>query len=126
MPKMPENAEKFICEICDFSCSKYSNYTTHLLTAKHNFLNTLEQKNAAYKYNCKYFINEIENYIPNIRDLIWSDIPLEHKNNLFENKTSKFRGVCYIPDKKYFQAAISYNKNILYLGVYPKNDHIIF
>jgi hypothetical protein len=54
MPKMPENAEKFICENCDFSCSKYSNYTTHLLTAKHNFLNTLEQKNAAYKYNCKY------------------------------------------------------------------------
>jgi hypothetical protein len=54
---MPENAEKFICEICDFKCSKHSNYTTHLLTAKHKKrtkLNIFEQKNADPKYVCKY------------------------------------------------------------------------
>jgi hypothetical protein len=30
--KMPQ---KFICECCDFNCSKQSNYTNHLLTRKH-------------------------------------------------------------------------------------------
>ena len=33
--KMPKNAEKFNCELCDFECSKKSNYEKHLLTAKH-------------------------------------------------------------------------------------------
>ena len=57
MPKMPENAEKFICETCDFKCNKHSNYINHLLTAKHKKrtnLNVLEQKNADPKYVCKY------------------------------------------------------------------------
>jgi hypothetical protein len=35
MPKMPKNAEKFICELCDFECAKYSNYVKHLGTLKH-------------------------------------------------------------------------------------------
>jgi len=35
------------CELCDFKCSKLSNYKAHLLTAKHQnrtFLNSFEQK----------------------------------------------------------------------------------
>jgi hypothetical protein len=32
---MPENACNLFCEKCNFKCSKYSNYKTHLLTAKH-------------------------------------------------------------------------------------------
>tara|TARA_Y100000992_G_scaffold227694_1_gene159114 strand:+ start:71 stop:976 length:906 start_codon:yes stop_codon:yes gene_type:complete len=32
---MPKNAGKFICECCDFSCSKKSNYDKHLITRKH-------------------------------------------------------------------------------------------
>jgi hypothetical protein len=32
MPKMPKN---IICTICDFKCSKLSNYDSHILTAKH-------------------------------------------------------------------------------------------
>ena len=32
---MPKNAGKFICECCDFSCSKKSNYDKHLMTRKH-------------------------------------------------------------------------------------------
>ena len=38
MPDNAENAEnaaKFICENCDFRCSKQSNFNTHLLTRKH-------------------------------------------------------------------------------------------
>ena len=38
MPKMPKNAEKYICEECNFKCSKLSNYNTHLLTAKHKMI----------------------------------------------------------------------------------------
>ena len=30
-----DNANKFVCEKCDFRCSKQSNYDTHLLTYKH-------------------------------------------------------------------------------------------
>jgi len=33
--KMPKNAEKYICEECDFKCNKKSNYNNHLMTAKH-------------------------------------------------------------------------------------------
>ena len=33
--KMPKNAEIYICEDCDFKCSKQSNYNKHLMTAKH-------------------------------------------------------------------------------------------
>ena len=34
-----ENAEKclkFVCDLCDFKCSKQSNYILHLNTGKHN------------------------------------------------------------------------------------------
>jgi len=33
--KMPENIEKYICNICDFKCSKQSNYKKHIDTQKH-------------------------------------------------------------------------------------------
>ena len=32
---MPKNADFFSCEICDFKCSKESDYNRHLLTLKH-------------------------------------------------------------------------------------------
>ena len=40
---MPENAEKFICELCAFKCSKNSNWITHLSTAKHKNRTEIEQ-----------------------------------------------------------------------------------
>jgi hypothetical protein len=60
MPKMPKNAEKYICEECNFKCSKLSNYNTHLLTAKHKMItngnlnvDNLVPKNAkAYTCDC--------------------------------------------------------------------------
>jgi hypothetical protein len=33
--KMPKNAEKYYCEKCNFTCSKKSNWTKHILTLKH-------------------------------------------------------------------------------------------
>jgi hypothetical protein len=32
---MPKNANLFICDICDFKCSKESNFNKHVLTPKH-------------------------------------------------------------------------------------------
>ena len=32
---MPKEAPKYYCQICDFSCSKKSNYDKHLTTRKH-------------------------------------------------------------------------------------------
>ena len=34
-PKMPKNANVYECLKCNFKCSKNSNYTVHLTTAKH-------------------------------------------------------------------------------------------
>ncbi len=39
-----KNANNFYCEYCDFKCSKQSNYSTHLLTAKHQRLTNSCQK----------------------------------------------------------------------------------
>jgi len=60
MPKMPKNAKKYICEDCNFKCSKLSNYNNHLLTAKHQMItngnindNNLVPKNPkAFECEC--------------------------------------------------------------------------
>jgi hypothetical protein len=56
---MPKNADIFYCESCDFKCCKQSNYSTHLMTAKHiKRYNMIQNdtkkmpKNAAQQYKC--------------------------------------------------------------------------
>jgi len=45
-----QNAIKFICELCDFKCSKQSNYDSHLLTSKHlRYINSTNGINEAPK-----------------------------------------------------------------------------
>ena len=39
---MPKNAVKFICEKCDYKCSKKSNFDVHLLTRKHERLTNVD------------------------------------------------------------------------------------
>lgn len=59
VPKMPKNAEKFLCTICNFKCSKESNYKKHISTRKHTIrtnANLDEEKkleNAKNKYICE-------------------------------------------------------------------------
>lgn len=53
MHKMPKNAEKYICEDCDFQCSKLSNYNTHLSTRKHKMITN---DNAEVKKNAKLYL----------------------------------------------------------------------
>ena len=48
--RMPINAKLYYCNVCDFKCSKNSNYKKHLATRKHNILintNNIMPKNAA-------------------------------------------------------------------------------
>ena len=55
MKKTPKNAQNFLCEICDFECSKQSEYDRHLLTAKHQnrtILNEKTPKNAEFVCEC--------------------------------------------------------------------------
>jgi len=42
--KMPKNAKIFYCDLCDFKCSKQSNYNKHLLTRKHKILTNPNKK----------------------------------------------------------------------------------
>jgi hypothetical protein len=42
--KMPKNAENFNCELCDFTCSKKSNWTNHIATQKHKRLTEANKK----------------------------------------------------------------------------------
>ena len=56
MHPMPKNADNYCCEVCDFKCSKLSNWSTHITTRKHltrTNLNNLEQPTCKV-YSCKY------------------------------------------------------------------------
>ena len=53
----PKKFEKFVCEKCDFKCSRLSNYIKHLETKKHND-NKKMPKNAAPKFICKNCNNQ--------------------------------------------------------------------
>lgn len=49
---MPKNANQFICKLCNFKCSKMSNWNIHISTAKHlkltNITTTYEKNANAY------------------------------------------------------------------------------
>ena len=53
---MPKNAEIYVCEKCNFKCSKKSNFNQHLLTAKHKILTNPNEKMpknaAAFQCEC--------------------------------------------------------------------------
>jgi hypothetical protein len=67
--KMPQH---FICEFCDFKCSKQSNYTIHLLTRKHKMkqnetkTDAENADNVFYKLQCP---NCLEDF--NSRTTLW-------------------------------------------------------
>jgi len=41
---MPKNAEKFVCEHCDFKCSKHYDYNIYVLTRKHKMMTHDDKK----------------------------------------------------------------------------------
>ena len=42
--KSPKVAKSFLCEKCNYICSKQSDFNKHLLTAKHKILQNTTQK----------------------------------------------------------------------------------
>ena len=53
--KTPKNAKIFLCDACDFKCSKQSDYMRHLMTLKHKILTNVDNKtpkNATYVCDC--------------------------------------------------------------------------
>ena len=56
MKKMPKNAEIYVCENCNFKCSKKSNFDKHLLNRKHKILTNPNEKMpknaAAFQCEC--------------------------------------------------------------------------
>ena len=65
--KTPKNAKNFICEKCNFKCSKQSDYNRHLLTIRHKMLENAGNKTPKnanvfkcdcgkeYKHNQSYY-----------------------------------------------------------------------
>ena len=42
--KTPKNAEKFVCEHCDFKCRKHYDYNIYVLTRKHKMMTHDDKK----------------------------------------------------------------------------------
>jgi hypothetical protein len=91
--KNAENAKIFLCNLCDFKCSKKSNFEKHLSTdkhIKHTFLNVFEPKNAkkCQTYSCN---NCNKNF--NARNTLWyhqkkcenPENPEKNNNNSIEH-----------------------------------------
>ena len=49
VPLVPKSAENFICESCDFTCSKHSNYLRHCSTRKHKEFTKFTSENTKSK-----------------------------------------------------------------------------
>ena len=53
--KMPKNTKTFHCYICNFNCSKFSNYEKHRLTAKHKRMTNDDKKCQKMQDNADNF-----------------------------------------------------------------------
>ena len=81
----PKISSKFVCEICDYKCSKQFDFNKHLITPKHKnrtILNDLEQncEKSSKKYTCS---NCHKNY--NARNSLWYH---QKRCNVQEKSTS--------------------------------------
>ena len=61
--------------------------------------------------NTKYSLNEIPNYIPTARN-----IPEDTKQEIIENKSSKYNGVSYDSIRKHYVVSIKFNNKSYHLG----------
>jgi len=99
MEKKLKNANIFYCSICDFGCSKQSNFEKHKLTLKHKkrvVSNVFEQKNAE---KCQTFTCSDCHKTYMARSSLWyhsrkckekkNGLPNEKENNLPEEPTDK-------------------------------------
>ena len=97
---MQKNANKYICNICDFKCNKKSDYNRHILTRKHKILINTDEKSVftpyyclcgkSYKHSqslynhkkkCKYFVKKDENIEENLKKNIEENFTKNNEEN---------------------------------------------
>ena len=71
----------------------------------------LDRQDALCRINTKYSLNEIPNYIPTARN-----IPEDTKQEIIENKSSKYNGVSYDSIRKHYVVSIKFNNKSYHLG----------
>ena len=106
---MPKNAENYVCEKCDFKCSKLSNYNTHILTRKHKILqNTTEKKSKNAEYICDC------NRVYKHHSSLWNHkkkCDLINKENVIEEKIDTNKDVD-LSDKNLILTLINQNNEL--------------
>jgi hypothetical protein len=125
---MPKNAEKFLCQLCHFKCSKQSNYEKHLLTSKHKnrtILNDLEQKNAKKCQDCSYLCTKC-NKTYRCRNSLWY-----HKQKCVNEDSDNLENQLVpagMTDKELILMLAKQNSEFLEImknGLYNNNSHNI-
>ena len=112
MNSTPKNAKKRICELCDFKCSKNSDWNRHILTDKHKNrtnMNKLEQNSAVITPHlvCRYC-----NKIYSARNSLWYH---EKKCNKIEEKEKdiKTNNIEILSDKELIITLLKQNAELL-------------
>jgi len=108
--KNPKNAERFICDKCNFKCSKQSCFNRHLITAKHKMIindNEKTPKNPnPYKCICgKTFIYS-------------SGLSRHKKKCLIDNKS-----IIVTTEHQFMIDILSQNKELMNLLVVQNQEH---
>ena len=114
---MPKNANQFICETCDFTCGKESNWITHINTLKHyrkQMETNIMPKNAkkSHTYICSHCEKEYKS-----SSGIW-----KHQKKCFINQAEKSTNI--ITNEPTYQDKTDMTQKLLEL-IMSKNQEFI-
>ena len=117
MEKPPKNAEKLHCEICNFKCSKQSDWDRHIITRKHQNrtnVNIIHSKNAD-KFTCAYCN---KNY--NARNSLWYH-QQKCNQNIIQPDTTNNDETDVVFDKEFVMTILKQNKEVIQQNSELKN-----
>lgn len=86
--KTPKNAKLFSCIICDFICSKQSDFNRHLLTRKHSMIANDNKKRQKALKNSKLYSRVI--VVKNI-NIVQGLVATEHYVKILQNYLMKYQ-----------------------------------
>jgi hypothetical protein len=116
MEKPQKNAEKIQCELCNFKCSKQSDWDRHVITRKHQNRtneNIIHSKNAI-KFTCGYCN---KNY--NARNSLWYHQKKCNQNITQDDTTNKDED--FVFDKEFVMTILKQNKEVIQQNSELKN-----
>ena len=129
--KNAENADNFICEKCDFKCSKQSNYTIHLSTDKHKKICNDIKKMPKHEYICSCgkeyrhhsgLWRHKQSCKPN--DILVANLLKQNNDLLLQNQELKVliteQKEIILEQKEVFIEQIEYNKQLLEIAIEQK------